>query len=85
MAKILIIPNDPEGYAGKITYVDDFSINNNATVSGITSGVDDPRKIICSILPELQEEYQKIQLQQVKLIHLSFSSIIVRERIMIQK
>ncbi|WP_407489754.1 hypothetical protein [Elizabethkingia anophelis] len=42
--KDLIIPNDPEGYAGKITYVDDFSINNNATVSGITSGVDASKK-----------------------------------------
>ena len=40
----LIIPNDPTGYASRITFIDDLSITGNAAVSGITPGVDAAKK-----------------------------------------
>ncbi|MCL1667381.1 hypothetical protein M2T82_04820 [Elizabethkingia ursingii] len=40
----LIIPNDPTGYASRITFIDNLSITGNTAVSGITPGVDDAKK-----------------------------------------
>lgn len=40
----LIIPNDPVGYAGRITFIDNLADRNNTAVSGITPGVDDAKK-----------------------------------------
>ncbi|WP_411897645.1 hypothetical protein [Elizabethkingia occulta] len=40
----LIIPNDPTGYASRITFIDNLSVTGNTAVSGITPGVDDAKK-----------------------------------------
>ncbi|WP_260395428.1 hypothetical protein [Elizabethkingia anophelis] len=42
--KDLIVPNDPEGYSGRITFIDNLSNRANTTVSGITPGTDDAKK-----------------------------------------
>ena len=83
--KDLIIPNDPRAMQERLLMLMIFRLITMLRFQVLLQESMLPRKIICSILPELQEEYQKIQLQQVKLIHLGFSSIIVRGRIMILK